>query len=306
MTRIPTALSIMQSLRNYSSYFLLFVILITSIGIVYSLQTSSASMSYASLPALLIERPPIWPPTSNSATTPEAPTTTPSESPPLYLYVEVLDGCGPNHQGECVNMRAGPGVTYPSIGKLRTGVVLRVEKTVIEDGREWFMIKKDNDVRFPERIEGDWYVASEFVHPFLDDGDHTLKRGEVSTSTKRIVVDRSEQMLYAYDTDTLYMKTPISSGLALTPTPRGTFTVFKMTPSRYMQGPLLGVSDQVYDLPGVPWNLYFTHEGAVIHGAYWHDKFGIAWSHGCVNLPLAEAKKLYLWAEIGTTVTVRE
>ena len=109
----------------------------------------------------------------------------------------------------------------------------------------------------------------------------------------------------AYDGDILFMKVPISTGLELTPTPLGTYKVFKMTPSRYMQGPLPGVSDQVYDLPGVPWNLYFTTEGAVIHGAYWHDHFGQPWSHGCVNLPLDKARELYLWASIGTKVTVQ-
>ena len=81
--------------------------------------------------------------------------------------------------------------------------------------------------------------------------------------------------------------------------------IFKKTPSRYMQGPLPGITDQYYDLPGVPWNLYFTSGGAVIHGAYWHDKFGQPWSHGCVNVPLAEAQKLYKWVDLGTQVIVR-
>ena len=66
-----------------------------------------------------------------------------------------------------------------------------------------------------------------------------------------------------------------------------------------MQGPIPGLSDQYYDLPGVPWNLYFTEYGAVIHGAYWHDNFGQPSSHGCVNLPIDEARKLYLWADVG-------
>ncbi|MCR4306356.1 MAG: L,D-transpeptidase, partial [Candidatus Yonathbacteria bacterium] len=90
------------------------------------------------------------------------------------------------------------------------------------------------------------------------------------------------------------------------PTPRGTFTIFKKTPSRYMQGPIPDIADQYYDLPGVPWNLYFTHEGAVIHGAYWHDSFGSAYSHGCVNLPPEQARKLYNWADLGTGVIVKD
>lgn len=113
-------------------------------------------------------------------------------------------------------------------------------------------------------------------------------------------------MLYAYDDTKLFMKEPISTGLEFTPTPRGTFTIFKKTPSRYMQGPAPGLSTEFYDLPGVPWDLYFTEGGAVIHGAYWHNKFGQKWSHGCVNLSLENAKKLYEWADIGTPVIVKK
>ena len=103
------------------------------------------------------------------------------------------------------------------------------------------------------------------------------------------------------------MELPISTGLELTPTETGTFTVFKKTPSRYMQGPLPGFVDrQAYDLPGVPWNLYFTQGGAVIHGAYWHNSFGKPYSHGCVNLPPQQAKKLYNWAPLGTKVIVTD
>ena len=121
------------------------------------------------------------------------------------------------------------------------------------------------------------------------------------------MVDRSDQKLYAYDGDTLFMVATSSTGLDSTPTPRGTFTIYQKTPSRYMQGPLPNIaSDDYYDLPGVPWNLYFTEGGAVIHGAYWHDKFGTKYSHGCVNLSPAIAKVIYDWAELGTPVTVRD
>ncbi len=226
--------------------------------------------------------------------------------PPLFEYLEVMDGCGPYYDtGVCVNMRSGAGTEYPVVARLRTGVVLRVEKEVTVEGRVWDKIGFDNTVKYRDRLPADIYVAAEFVRNFYDDGNHYLAKG-VATSTKRIVVDVSEEMLYAYDGDTLFMKEPVSTGLELTPTNRGTFTIFKMTPARYMQGPIPGVSDQVYDLPGVPWNLYFTADGAVIHGAYWHDHFGEPWSHGCVNLPPQKAKELYEWAEVGTRVTVQE
>lgn len=73
-----------------------------------------------------------------------------------------------------------------------------------------------------------------------------------------------------------------------------------------MQGASDGQEDQYYDLPGVPWNLYFTYDGDVIHGAYWHNSFGQKWSHGCVNMPPQIAKKLYEWAVVGTPVIVEE
>ncbi len=225
-----------------------------------------------------------------------------------YPYIEVVDSCGPYYDGgPCVNVRSGPGQDYPVVMKLRTGVVLKVDRTFAdESGRGWYKLTPDTgELRFPERITSDWYVAADLVTLFYDDGDHTLTKNTPPTN-KRIVVSRSQQMLSAYDGDTLFMQQSISTGLELTPTPLGTYKIYKMTPSRYMQGPIAGLSDQYYDLPGVPWNMYFTNDGAVIHGAYWHNHFGQPWSHGCVNMPLDKAKELYLWADIGTTVTVQE
>lgn len=223
----------------------------------------------------------------------------------MYTYIEVQDSCGPYYQGTCVNMRSGPGTNFPVVLRLRNGIVLKVDGSVERDGRTWYKLKPDDTVRYPERVTSDWYVAADLVRTFTDDGNHRLAPGQAPTTSKRILVDLSEQMLYAYDGDTLFMQQPISTGLNLTPTPTGTFTVYAMTPSRYMQGPLPDVSDQYYDLPGVPWNLYFTKDGAVIHGTYWHDHFGQPWSHGCVNLPPDKAKELYDWAVIGMKVTVR-
>ncbi len=227
-------------------------------------------------------------------------------TPITYDYLEVIDSCGAAHEGACVVARSGAGTTSPVVAKLRTGVVLRVRETVSVDGHDWYKVAFDDWVRYPERVTGDWYVSAKVVRPFRAVGNQEFIPGVSPATAKRIVVDRSSQMLYAYDGDTLFMEQSISTGLALSPTPRGKFTVYKKTPSRYMQGPLPGISDQYYDLPGVPWNLYFTLEGGVIHGAYWHNNFGKQWSHGCVNLPPSEAQKLYEWADVGTSVLVRD
>lgn len=227
--------------------------------------------------------------------------------PPLFPYIEVVDGCGTGYEGgSCVSMRSGPGTEYPEIKKLRIGMVLKVSDFVTRDGDMWYKLAPDADIRFPERVEDDWYVAADSVHLLYDDGDHRYDKEKSLPTKKRIVVDVSEHMLYAYDDEELFMKEAISTGLEFTPTPLGTFFVHKMTPSRYMQGPLPGANDDYFDLPGVPWNLYFTDDGVVIHGSYWHVEFGQPWSHGCVNMPPEKAKELYLWADIGTSVTVRD
>lgn len=223
----------------------------------------------------------------------------------LFEYVEVINGCGPHFEDECLNVRSGPGIEYPVVAQLRNAIVLKVGGQVERDGTLWYKIIFDEMLYYPERVTSDWYVASEFVQVLYDEGDRTIWEHGKATTTKKIVVVRSEQTLYAYDGDELFMTEKISTGLDLTPTPRGTFTIFKKTPSRYMQGPF-GSSNQYYDLPGVPWNLYFTEGGAVIHGAYWHTSFGKTYSHGCVNLPPLAARKLYNWAELGTTVIVKD
>src|SRR4051812_43636781 len=47
---------------------------------------------------------------------------------PKRHYVEVIDSCGPHFDGECVNIRTGPGEEYPSIAKLRAGAVLETSE----------------------------------------------------------------------------------------------------------------------------------------------------------------------------------
>ncbi|MEY2664959.1 MAG: hypothetical protein RLZZ480_64 [Candidatus Parcubacteria bacterium] len=226
----------------------------------------------------------------------------------LFEYIRVINSCGPFYDGECLRVRSGPGTEYPVVYKLRDEVVLKVGGKVEHDGITWYKIVFDEWLRYPERLSGDWYVAADFVEVLLDEGDKTAwEDGTPTTTSKKIIVDRSEQKLYAYDGEALFMETSISTGLELTPTPRGTFTIYKKTPSRYMQGPLPGLIDQqAYDLPGVPWNLYFTEGGAVIHGAFWHKSFGRPYSHGCVNMAPEEARQLYAWAELGTKVIVRD
>lgn len=245
-------------------------------------------------------------PSSQLASVGQTLTTPVEESELVVHYIEIIGGCDHQFNGDCVVARHTPSAQGTVATKLRKGVVLEVASTTVQsEGEEWYRVTFTEWMRYPGRVSGEWYVRAMDVTALTDPGPQFLS-GDVGTTTKRIIVDRSEQKLYAYDGEILFLASPISTGLELTPTPRGTFQIFRQTPSRYMQGPLPGISDQYYDLPGVPWDLYFTEEGGAIHGAYWHDSFGRQWSHGCVNLPLIAAKTLYDWADIGTPVTVQD
>lgn len=223
-------------------------------------------------------------------------------------YVEVIDSCDAHYGDVCVRARACPGTECPVVTTLRNGMVLKTTGEIIEaEGIKWYHIVFDEWVRYSDRLASEWYISADYLKEINTVKTRYAKDAKVENLTnKKIIVDRSSQKLYAYDGEELFMEVSVSTGLDDLPTPRGTFHIYEKTPSRYMQGPLPGISDQYYDLPGVPWTMYFTYQGGAIHGAYWHDKFGSQWSHGCVNLIPTDSEKLYEWADLGTVVIVRD
>ncbi|MEZ4870340.1 MAG: LysM peptidoglycan-binding domain-containing protein [Caldilineaceae bacterium] len=125
----------------------------------------------------------------------------------------------------------------------------------------------------------------------------TLKVADAPADGRRwIEVNLSTQTLTAWQGDVAVLTTLISSGLPATPTVTGRFRIGTKYKSQRMVGP-------DYDLPGVPWVMYF-YAGYAIHGAYWHTNFGSPMSHGCVNMDTDEAELLYDWAPAGTEVYV--
>ena len=109
-----------------------------------------------------------------------------------------------------------------------------------------------------------------------------------------IDVDLSRQRLTAYQGKSAVFSALISGGLPNTPTAVGRFKVYVKLRSTRMRGP-------GYDLPGVPYTMYF-YRGYAIHGTYWHSNFGRPMSHGCVNMRTQDAAWLYSWAVVGTPV----
>ena len=126
---------------------------------------------------------------------------------------------------------------------------------------------------------------------------NTLATVAAPTDGRRwIEVDLTNQTLTAWQGDVQVMYTAISSGRGGTPTVTGRFAVGTKYAAQRMTGP-------GYDLPNVPWVMYF-HSSYAIHGAYWHNSFGVPTSHGCVNMRPNEAELLYNWTPEGTEVYV--
>ena len=137
---------------------------------------------------------------------------------------------------------------------------------------------------------------------------------DTSSKDKHIYVNLTTQMLKAYEGDTLILETPVSTGL-WGRTPTGTFTIWSKFVASRMTG---GSGADFYDLPNVPYVMFFSNNevagsrGFSLHGTYWHNNFGHAMSHGCVNLRTIDAKVLYEWAEKssndseGTLITIYE
>jgi len=118
-----------------------------------------------------------------------------------------------------------------------------------------------------------------------------------------IQVDLTTQKLVAYEFGNKKMESLVSTGVARYPTPEGGYFVrAKILEKNYLWSYGIDHPDN-YDIKKVKHNLsFFGH--FYLHGAYWHNNFGHRMSHGCVNLPLPFAEKLYNWAVVGAAVHI--
>lgn len=126
---------------------------------------------------------------------------------------------------------------------------------------------------------------------------------------KRIVVNISEQNLYAYEGEKQIFKFSCVTGKDTHPTLPGEFTIFQMSKDyRSMK----------YNAD-MPYSMFFSKDGKAIHAGICcvelqsfiksmfddlgADKLG---SHGCVRLSKENAKTLFEWSKKNIKVTIVE
>ncbi|HUF00302.1 MAG TPA: L,D-transpeptidase family protein [Anaerolineales bacterium] len=118
----------------------------------------------------------------------------------------------------------------------------------------------------------------------------------VGKGVRWIDVDLTNQMVYAYEGDTVVNSFVVSTGTWLTPTVTGRHKIYVKVRVQDMRGP-------GYHLRDVPYVMFFSGDYG-LHGTYWHNNFGTPMSRGCVNLTIEDAAWLFNWASVGTVVNV--
>lgn len=142
-----------------------------------------------------------------------------------------------------------------------------------------------------------YYVPAAHLR-IIPESELSLISPDVPSWKKRIEVNTRTQVVTAYEYDKpVYMVKASTGGVfkidGSFETPRGQHITNHKRPSRHMAAGNLALNG--YDLPGVPWIIYITESGIAFHGTYWHNDFGLARSHGCINLPPRSSKWLYRW-----------
>ena len=149
-------------------------------------------------------------------------------------------------------------------------------------------------------------VAAAFVRAFAaGDSAYELDVTDVAYTTtlsfRSIEVNKTTGQTILYENGQVVDTFSVAIGQPGTPTPEGRFTVFAQLEVQDM-GCVPGYD---YCTKGVPWITYFSGDNG-FHGTYWHDNFGAGamMSHGCVNMTISAAERVYYFAQTGTEVWV--
>lgn len=174
------------------------------------------------------------------------------------------------------------GSRHLSTPAMKRYTMVNIFATVQVDGWNWSLVGS-----------GQWIIQKELAH--------IKPAPRPQGAEKWVSVDLYEQVLTAYEGDTMVYATLISTGLAESHTNLGTFQVWR----RVETTPMTGAMGEAisWSLPSVPYVMFFDNDIS-LHGTYWHDGFGFPRSRGCVNLTITDAEWLYNWVGDSGKLTV--
>jgi len=150
--------------------------------------------------------------------------------------------------------------------------------------------------RFAETKDGHWVKSEEVRTAAKPTELPWFAKG----TTKWVDVSILQQTLVLWEGATPVYATLVSTGRdglgdpkTTHSTPTGLFRIYQKHVTTTMDSDM---ADHEFELRDVPWVMYFN-SGYALHGAYWHDDFGRARSHGCVNLSPIDARYVFFWAD---------
>lgn len=165
-----------------------------------------------------------------------------------------------------------------------------IEAKPDDAGFLWYKIDDD------KKEAKSFYVLARHMRRILPEELAPINPG----ANKRIEVSLAEQRLDCFEDDNLVFSTLISSGSGGFGTLKGEHAVVYKQVSRHMYSDpeQEAFSDpDFFDLPGVPFNIFFTTLGHAIHGTYWHGDYGRPRSHGCLNITPEAARWIWRWTD---------
>jgi len=127
---------------------------------------------------------------------------------------------------------------------------------------------------------------------FVSVAKATKRPPEVPAGGSWVHVDLSEQTLVLYEGETPVFATLVSTGVEDNATPVGVFEIARKRTTATMANLGPEADDDRYRIEDVPWVQYFEGSFA-LHTAFWHTRFGMARSHGCVNMAPHDAHRVF-------------
>jgi lipoprotein-anchoring transpeptidase ErfK/SrfK len=152
-----------------------------------------------------------------------------------------------------------------------------------------------------------------------DQYGHSTVQGwnDFAVNYQRILISLSQQKLWAYDGNQLFLSALVTTGNRALPTPTGVFHILGKFHPFTFRSPWPKSSPFYYPPSPTQWAMLFREGGYFIHDAPWRSAFGpgtnaqlgtpgqnYTGTHGCVNVPNDVARRLFAWAQIGTAVQI--